>query len=46
MRMKQGVTAFIALVLVLGLAAVASAADLGIITGGEKGTYYQFGLNL
>jgi uncharacterized protein len=22
------------------------AADLGIITGGEKGTYYQFGLNL
>ena len=29
------------------LAAPASAAtDLGIITGGEKGTYYQFGLNL
>jgi TRAP transporter TAXI family solute receptor len=24
----------------------AAAADLGIITGGEKGTYYQFGLNL
>jgi TRAP-type uncharacterized transport system substrate-binding protein len=24
----------------------AFAANLGIITGGEKGTYYQFGLNL
>ena len=22
------------------------ASELGIITGGEKGTYYQFGLNL
>jgi uncharacterized protein len=46
MRMKQGITTFVALVLVLGVGAVASAADLGIITGGEKGTYYQFGLNL
>jgi TRAP transporter TAXI family solute receptor len=27
-------------------AAPLSAADLGVITGGEKGTYYQFGLNL
>src|SRR5687768_16429476 len=27
-------------------AAPASAADMGIITGSEKGTYYQFGLNL
>jgi len=26
--------------------AAAAAPDLGIITGGEKGTYYQFGLNL
>ena len=25
---------------------IANAADLGIITGSEKGTYYQFGLNL
>ena len=24
----------------------AHAADLGLITGGERGTYYQFGLNL
>jgi len=46
MRMKRGVTTFVALVAVLGVGAAASAADLGIITGGEKGTYYQFGLNL
>src|SRR5262249_10563409 len=26
--------------------AVALGADVGIITGSEKGTYYQFGLNL
>jgi hypothetical protein len=32
--------------LVLGPAATARAADLGVITGSEKGTYYQFGLNL
>ncbi|HZS33834.1 MAG TPA: TAXI family TRAP transporter solute-binding subunit [Methylomirabilota bacterium] len=28
------------------LATGAGAAELGLITGGEKGTYYQFGLNL
>src|SRR5687767_3788472 len=28
------------------LAAPAAAADMGIVTGSEKGTYYQFGLNL
>ncbi len=32
--------------IVLALASVSAAADMGIITGGEKGTYYQFGLNL
>ena len=32
--------------LVLCAAAPALAADIGIITGSEKGTYYQFGLNL
>jgi uncharacterized protein len=32
--------------LAVSTAAVASAADMGIITGSEKGTYYQFGLNL
>lgn len=31
---------------VLGAPRAATAADLGVITGGEKGTYYQFGLNL
>ncbi len=37
----------IAMLLVLGAASVGVAAtDLGITTGGEKGTYYQFGLNL
>jgi TRAP transporter TAXI family solute receptor len=32
--------------LVVFASAPASAADIGIITGSEKGTYYQFGLNL
>lgn len=34
--------------LAFGIAPVAAAlaADLGVITGSEKGTYYQFGLNL
>jgi hypothetical protein len=41
--MKHSVTAFFVLVLLTG---TAWAADIGIITGGEKGTYYQFGLNL
>lgn len=30
----------------LGAAAPSSAADIGIITGSDRGTYYQFGLNL
>jgi len=34
------------LVLVMTLATLTAAADLGLITGGDKGTYYQFGLNL
>ena len=36
----------VGLLIVLGLSANSTAADLGIITGGERGTYYQFGLNL
>jgi TRAP transporter TAXI family solute receptor len=38
--------------IILGVAPIfaatvpASAADMGIVTGSEKGTYYQFGLNL
>ena len=31
---------------VAALATIAGAGDLGLITGGEKGTYYQFGLDL
>jgi TRAP transporter TAXI family solute receptor len=34
------------LALVLGPASASPAADLGLITGSDKGTYYQFGLNL
>ena len=34
------------LTLALGPVSAAAAADLGLITGSEKGTYYQFGLNL
>src|SRR2546423_1545401 len=33
-------------VLVIAMATVSRAADLGLITGSDKGTYYQFGLNL
>ena len=45
--MGRNVVSVIA-VLVLGMmvAAPAGAEKLGLITGGEKGTYYQFGLNL
>src|SRR5262252_6556954 len=32
--------------LVMAAAALAPAADLGLITGSERGTYYQFGLNM
>jgi TRAP-type uncharacterized transport system substrate-binding protein len=38
---------FLAAILVAALVAPSAAAELmGITTGGEKGTYYQFGLNL
>ena len=43
--MKRGIYAAI-VVLVLLVAGVARAAEVGIITGNEKGTYYQFGLDL
>ena len=36
----------LALLVVGGLAGVSFAADMGITTGSDKGTYYQFGLNL
>jgi uncharacterized protein len=37
---------FLALPLAFGPVSSSLAADLGVITGSEKGTYYQFGLNL
>ena len=43
---KIGVALCSAVLLLAVLVAPVPAADLGIITGGEKGTYYQFGLNL
>jgi TRAP transporter TAXI family solute receptor len=36
----------IAFVLIVGSVGVGSAQDMGLITGSEKGTYYQFGLDL
>ena len=45
--MKRRLFGFLlALLVVGGLASVSLAADMGIITGSDKGTYYQFGLNL
>src|SRR5437773_654036 len=36
----------VALSFTVGPVALALAADMGVMTGSEKGTYYQFGLNL
>jgi TRAP transporter TAXI family solute receptor len=44
--MNHGVRAIAFLLVMVAWITVSEAADLGIITGGEKGTYYQFGLNL
>lgn len=45
--MKTSGKAIVGILFFLILAAGAAfAEDLGLITGGEKGTYYQFGLNL
>ena len=44
---QRAATLFLALLLVLTLPTVGAAlTDLGLITGSDKGTYYQFGLNL
>jgi hypothetical protein len=43
---KRSVRFLLAWVLVAGLAGTALAAELGIITGSDKGTYFQFGLNM
>ncbi len=45
--MRQRVTGFfLAWVLVAGPGGVSLAGEMGIMTGSDKGTYYQFGLNL
>jgi hypothetical protein len=44
--MRKGLPCALATAIVLALTLPALAGDLGIITGSEKGTYYQFGLNL
>ena len=45
--MKKGLVGFsVVIFLVITLASVGFAQNMGIITGGKKGTYYQFGLNL
>ena len=43
---RSWMTIILGVVVALSMATSASAADMGIITGSEKGTYYQFGLNL
>jgi TRAP transporter TAXI family solute receptor len=45
--MRKGrIGVWLALFLIAALAGPAFAVDMGIITGSDKGTYYQFGLNL
>ncbi|MGD9190994.1 MAG: TAXI family TRAP transporter solute-binding subunit [Desulfobacterales bacterium] len=44
--MKRFLTTSLAMILVLMCASVTLAIDMGIVTGGLKGTYYQFGLNM
>ena len=43
---KAMVTLGFVAVLIVAAGTQSSAADLGLITGSDKGTYYQFGLNL
>jgi TRAP transporter TAXI family solute receptor len=40
------ISAVALLLAAVGPVPAARAADMGVVTGGEKGTYYQFGLNL
>ncbi len=47
LRVSRGLVGWsVAALLIFTAASAEPAAELGIITGGEKGTYYQFGLNL
>lgn len=43
--MKRTLTG-VTLILLIGMASAATAATMNLMTGREKGTYYQFGLNL
>ena len=44
--MRRTVALSVSILLIGFAASAASATDLGLITGGEKGTYHQFGLDL
>lgn len=46
MGVRRWMKVILGMALAFSTVATASAADMGIITGSEKGTYYQFGLNL
>ena len=43
---RQWIKIILGVALICVATSPSSAADMGIVTGGEKGTYYQFGLNL
>ena len=43
---RRWIEIILGLALIVAATVPASAADMGIVTGSEKGTYYQFGLNL
>ena len=46
MLRRLRISAVALLLAAVGPVPSARAADMGVVTGGEKGTYYQFGLNL
>jgi TRAP transporter TAXI family solute receptor len=46
MTIRVWIAILAGIVLGIGTAAPSLAVDMGIVTGSEKGTYYQFGLNL
>ena len=43
---KESMIFCFVIIILLSLSSFCFGVDLGIMTGGEKGTYYQFGLNL
>ena len=46
MKKQLAILVSVPLFIVIAFAGASLAVDMGIITGSEKGTYYQFGLNL